>query len=129
MTTGSSYYDSLRASGENLASREKQASRRARLYRLEDNGASDLAHRRRAAKDSIATHREMIARIEARQAGNSHLPPHPQDLADRLITGHRDAIRKLAKTRAEVGPAVNIIAPMTRRVAREDRRRDRRNGR
>ncbi|GAC1501502.1 MAG: hypothetical protein NVS2B15_23990 [Pseudarthrobacter sp.] len=99
------------------------------MHRLEDNGASDLAHRRRAAKDSIATHREMISRIEARQAGQSNLPPHPQELADRPITGHHDAIRKLEKTKAEIGPAVNILAPMTRRVAREDRRRDRRNGR
>lgn len=127
-STGSPYYDGLRASGENLADRVKQASRRARLYGLEDDGASDLAQRKRSAKDSIANRRYLIQRIEERQAGLTSLPPRPQDEADRFIAAHLEAIKKLEDAKPEIGPAVNILAPMTRRVAREDRRRSRRKG-
>jgi hypothetical protein len=80
-------------------------------------------------KDSIASRKELIAQIEKRQAGETSLPPRPQEEADRFIAGHQEAIRKLEAKKPDVGPAVNIIAPMTRRVAREDRRRDRKAGR
>ncbi|QOD06018.1 hypothetical protein [Pseudarthrobacter sp. BIM B-2242] len=125
-STGSPYYDNLRASGENLADRVKQASRRARLYDLEDDGASDLAQRKRSAKDSIATRRYLIKRIEDRQAGRANLPPRPQEEADNFIAAHLEAIKRLEEAKPEIGPAVNVLAPMTRRVAREDRRRSRR---
>lgn len=113
---------------EPLAERFPQAAVRARLYRLEDDGAADLAHRKRAAKDSIATRRELIRRIQDRQAGLTGHEPMPREQADRFIAGHLEAIRKLEEAKPEIGPAVNIIAPMTRRVAREDRRRTRKSG-
>ncbi|WP_422759186.1 hypothetical protein [Paenarthrobacter sp. C1] len=108
---------------EPLAERFPQAAVRARLYRLEDDGAADLAHRKRASKDSIATRRELIQRIQA--AGLTKHEPMPQEQADRFIAGHLEAIKKLEEAKPEIGPGVNIIAPMTRRVAREDRRRTR----
>jgi small-conductance mechanosensitive channel len=111
--------------GEQLAERYPQAAVRARLYRLEDDGASDLARRKRSIKESIATRRDTITRIEERQAGKTNLPPRPQEQADQFIAAHREAIRKLEERLADVAPAANIIAPMTRRVAREDRRRAR----
>lgn len=113
------------AAGENLAERFPQAAVRARLYRLEDDGAADLAHRKRDTKDRIATRRMLITKIEERQAGESRFPPLPQEDADRFIAVHREAISRLEVQKADVGPAVNIVAPMTRRVAREDRRRGR----
>lgn len=117
------YFGIRIAAGERLAERFPQAAVRARLYRLEDDGAADLAHRKRATKDRIATRRMLIEKIEQRQAGESRFPPLPQEDADRFIAAHREAIRRLEEQKADVGPAVNIIAPMTRRVAREDRRR------
>lgn len=123
---GSEDYFGIRIEpGEQLAERFPQAAVRARLYRLEDDGASDLARRKRSVKDSIASRKDAIARIEARQAGETNLPPRPQEEADRFIAGHQEAIRKLETKKPDVGPAVNIIAPMARRVAREDRRRAR----
>jgi hypothetical protein len=119
------YYGIRIAAGENLAERFPQAAVRARLYRLEDGGAADLAHRKRDTKDRIATRRMLIEKIEQRQAGESRFPPLPQEDADRFIAAHREVIRKLEEQKAGVRPAVNIIAPMTRRVAREDRRRAR----
>lgn len=119
------YYGIRIAAGENLAERFPQAAVRARLYRLEDDGAADLAHRKRDTKDRIATRRMLIEKIEQRQAGESRFPPLPQEDADRFIAAHREVIRKLEEQKAGVRPAVNIIAPMTRRVAREDRRRAR----
>lgn len=125
-STGSAYYDQLRASGKNLADTVKQASRRARLYALEDNGASDLAHRKRALRESIAARRAIIYRIEQRQAGALDLPPLPRETAERYLAAHRKAITGLKEKLASVSPSVPVIAPMTRRVAREDRRRTRR---
>jgi hypothetical protein len=122
------YYGIRIAAGENLAERFPQAAVRARLYRLEDDGAADLAHRKRDTKDRIATRRMLIEKIEQRQAGESRFPPLPQEDADRFIAAHREVIRKLEEQKAGVRPAVNIIAPMTRRVAREDRRRARKAG-
>lgn len=119
------YFGIRIAAGENLAERFPQAAVRARLYRLEDDGAADLAHRKRDTKDRIATRRMLIEKIEQRQAGESRFPPLPQEDADRFIAAHLEVIRKLEEQKADVRPAVNIIAPMTRRVAREDRRRAR----
>jgi hypothetical protein len=119
------YFGIRIAPGEQLAERFPQAAVRARLYRLEDDGAADLAHRKRDTKDRIATRRMLIAKIEERQAGKSRFPPLPKEDADRFIAAHREVIRRLEEQKAEAGPAVNIIAPMTRRVAREDRRRTR----
>lgn len=107
----------------NLADTVKQASRRARIYGLEDDGASDLARRKRSLKESIASRKMIIFRIEQRQAGATGLPPRPRDEAERFITAHRDAIRDLKEKLAATGPAIAILTPMTRRVAREDRRR------
>ncbi|HEX9088233.1 MAG TPA: hypothetical protein VF867_11960 [Arthrobacter sp.] len=109
----------------NLADTVKQASRRARIYRLEDDGASDLARRKRSLKESIASRKMIIFRIEQRQAGATGLPPRPGDEAERFIAAHSEAIRDLKEQLAAAGPATAILAPMARRVAREDRRRDR----
>lgn len=112
-------------SGENLASRFPQAAVRARMYRLEDGGASDLAHRKRSLKESIASRKLSIAQIQNRQAGKTGLPPRPQGEADGLIARHRAAIRELKEKLTDIGTSTPVIAPMTRRVAREDRRRER----
>lgn len=119
------YYGIRIAAGENLAGRFPQAAVRARLYRLEDDGASDLAHRKRSLRESIASRKMVIFRIEQRQAGATDLLPRPQEEADRFIAGHREAIRELKEKLAALGTAAPVIAPMTRRVAREDRRRAR----
>ncbi|ACL42238.1 hypothetical protein Achl_4287 (plasmid) [Pseudarthrobacter chlorophenolicus A6] len=121
---GSEDYFGIRiAPGEQLAERFPQVAVRARLYRLEDDGASDLARRKRSVKDSIASRKDIIARIRKRQAGKTNLPPRPQEEADRTIAAHQEAIRRLEAKKPDVAPAVNIVAPVARRVAREDRRR------
>jgi hypothetical protein len=128
MTNGTgpeSYFGIRIEPGENLADRFPQAAVRARMYKLEDNGASDLAHRKRSLRESIATRRAIIYRIEQRQAGATDLPPRPHEEAERFLAAHREAIRNLKEKLAYLAPAVPVIAPMTRRVAREDRRRAR----
>ncbi|MET4143884.1 hypothetical protein [Arthrobacter sp. UYCo732] len=119
------YYGIRIAAGENLVDRFPQVAVRARLYRLEDDGASDLARRKRAAKDSAANSRMAIAAIEKRQAGNGKYPPMDQEKADRMIAGHRKRIAEHEQGLKPAGPDVNVVAPVARRVAREDRRRAR----
>ena len=109
-----------------LADRIKQVSRRARVYELEDDGASDLARRKRALRESIAHRKLMIAGIEKRQAGESRLPPYEASFAERAKAAHRNAVRDLREKLAVLSPAKPGIAPVARRVAREDRRRARR---
>jgi small-conductance mechanosensitive channel len=125
MTEPTDYYGIRIAPGENLAARFPQAAVRARMYRLEDDGASDLARRKRSLRESIAARRAIILQIEQRQAGAGKLPPRPQGEAERFIAGHREGIRELKAKLAALAPATPVIAPMTRRVAREDRRRAR----
>ncbi|MBG0738777.1 hypothetical protein IV500_05005 [Paeniglutamicibacter antarcticus] len=113
---------------ENLADWFPQVAVRARMYRLEDDGASDLARRKRAAKDRgpgvIERHEQAIAAIGKRQRGESALDPVAADIARGRIDAHRKAIRRHEAGLDEV-PTVNLIAPVARRVAREDRRRSR----
>lgn len=120
-----SYIERLREVRGSLAALVPQAAHRARVYALEDNGASDLAHRKRALRESIAARRTFIFQIEQRQAGAGKLPPLPAETAERYLAGHREGIRELKEKLAVLAPAVPLIAPMTRRVAREDRRRAR----
>lgn len=123
------YYGIRIAPGEDLSVRFPQVAVRARLYRLEDDGASDLAHRKRAAKDRgpnvVERHKKAIAAIEKRQRGESALEPVAPEIAEIRIESHREAIRRFEAGLDEV-PAVNILAPVARRVAREDRKRRRR---
>lgn len=124
MTEPTDYYGIRIAPGENLAERFPQVAVRARMYRLEDDGASDLARRKRHAKgrDVIAQHENAIAAIEKRQAGDTFLTPHPPEIAAKRIAAHRAAIRRQEAGLNDI-PAVNVVAPVARRVAREDRRR------
>lgn len=126
--TPKSYMERLRGLRGSLATVVPQAAHRARVYDLEDNGAADLAHRKRALRESIASSRAMIFRIEQRQAGADVHPPLPPETAERLLAGHRKAIAERKEKLATIAPAAPLIAPMTRRVAREDRRRARKHG-
>jgi len=126
--TPTDYYGIRIAPGEQLARRFPQVAVRARLYRLEDDGASDLARRKRAAKDRgpdvVERHERAIAAIEKRQRGESALEPVDPKIAEIRIESHRKAIRRHKAGLDEI-PAVNVVAPVARRVAREDRRRAR----
>lgn len=126
---GPDYHYGVRiAPGENLSTRFPQVAVRARMYKLEDDGASDLARRKRAAKDrgpNVVERREQaIAAIEKRQRGESALDPVASELAARRIEAHRKAIRR-HQAGLDAVPTVNVVAPVARRVAREDRRRER----
>ena len=116
------------ASGENLAERFPQVAVRARLYRLADDGASDRARRRRAAKDSAANSRYAIEAILKRQAGESRFPPLDPETAARMIDAHRKRIEEYESGSRPTGPTPRVIAPVARRVAREDRRRRKASG-
>lgn len=110
----------------NLAVNTPQVAHRARAYKLEDNGASDMAHRKRDLKNSIANSRRTIAGIRDRQNGLSVFPPLDQSSAGFLIAKHHEHIRVCEEKITELRPGSPLIAPVTRRVAREDRRRSRR---
>ncbi|HEX9225175.1 MAG TPA: hypothetical protein VF885_00795, partial [Arthrobacter sp.] len=92
------YFGIRVAPGENLADRFPQVAVRARMYRLEDDGASDLARRKRAVKDRgrniVERHEQAITAIEKRQRGESALDPVAPWLAERRIESHRKAIRR-----------------------------------
>lgn len=114
---------------DNLAATIKQASRRARAYRLADDGASDLARRKRALRESVANRKLAIKDLQGRQAGEEGMSPLDPDMADRILTAHQEAIVELKLRLQDAAPTAGIIAPMTRRVAREDRRRARKEAR
>lgn len=110
----------------NLAAETPQVSHRARAYKLEDDGASGMAHRKRDLKNSIANSRRSIAAIRDRQNGLSVFPALDQERAGYLITKHNEHIRACEEKIAQLRPGSPLIAPVTRRVAREDKRRSRR---
>lgn len=110
-----------------LAAPYPQVSTRARLYKLQDDGAARAAQRRRDARnrhgtDPVAEHRADIERILARQAGTTKLAPLSEASACGSL-GCTNAIRRHQSAFDATAPAVNLIAPVARRVAREDRRR------
>lgn len=108
-----------------LSVRIPQVAHRARAYKLEDNGASDQAQRKRWAKGSIRTSKYFVSQIRLRQEGRSSNPPYPPEVAERLIQGHLDHIEEVRQKIRDSRPTAPLIAPVSRRVAREDRRRRR----
>lgn len=100
-----------------------QVSRRARVYKLEDNGASDAARRRRQHKEGIATAKMMIRDIIRRQLGQTGLPPMDPDIAKERMERWLARIDMLKAKLQDERPAPRTVAPVARRVAREDRRR------
>lgn len=111
--------------GSDLSKEIPQVANRARAYELEDDGASDLSRRKRCARRSITGYQHGIARIRDRQNGLSVLPPMDAKDAGRLIDNYTARIAELREQIAETGPATPLVAPVARRVAREDRRRRR----
>ena len=103
-----------------------QVAHRARAYGLEDNGASDQAHRKRQAKGTIRASKYFISQIRLRQEGRTSSTPYPPEVAERLIQGHLDHISEARQSIRDSRPTTPLIAPVARRVAREDRRRRRR---
>lgn len=124
MTESTDYYGIRIAPGENLAGRFPQVAVRARMYRLEDDGASDLARSKRRTKgvDLIGQHERAIAAIQNRRYGSTSRDPYPAATAAKRIEAHRASIRRLEAGMDDT-PTVNVVAPVARRVAREDRRR------
>lgn len=110
---------------DDLSASMPQVSHRARAYKLEDNGASDAAHLRRQHKEGIGTARNMIREINKRQAGQSGRPPLDPDDAEEALRRWQERIDMLKQKLQDERPAARIIAPVARRVAREDRRRRR----
>lgn len=114
-----------RIDGPDLSRDTPRADRRARLYKLEDDGASEAAERKRRARNAIASAERAIERIHDRQNHLHPLPPMDQYEAGALITRYNGVIRTNREVIDEAGVTSSLIAPMTRRVAREDRRRRR----
>lgn len=113
----------------NLARTMPQAAHRARAYNLEDNGASDLAHKRRnfknrsskSVQEQIEAERSLIERYKKRLSNPNDVCPSAT--IERWIAASEKRIRSLESGREELRPDATLIAPMTRRVAREDRKR------
>lgn len=110
---------------DDLSRSMPQVSHRARAYKLEDNGASDAAHLRRRHKEGIGAARTMIRDLNRRQAGQSGWPPLDPDDAEEALRRWQERIDMLKQKLQDERPSVRIIAPVARRVAREDRRRRR----
>lgn len=105
-----------------LASQFAQVSTRARVYKLEDDGASELARRKRTIKNRRRHAREVLAALAERQEGRSRFPPLDDERAAVLRQRWEAVIEEVPET-VDGG---SLIAPVRRRVAREDRRRRRR---
>lgn len=111
----------------NLAKEIPQAHRRAHAYELKDDGGIKWSRDRRARKNNRRNLKLAIAEMERRLAG-----PEQKTVNGRTIAYDKDeirvrlerlhaALRELDET-SDLGTP-RVIAPMTRRVAREDRRR------
>lgn len=105
-----------------LASQHPQVSTRARVYALQDDGASDRAQSRRSLKNSIASNRAAIARCQASLDGTRPTRLTPTQLTA-AIASCEIRIARFQHELDEMAPPV--IAPVGRRVKREDRRRNR----
>lgn len=120
----------------NLVKEIKRIDFRARAYKLADDGASDQARKRRFAKDakssgrdpsSIQYHQKAIEAIRRAQEN----PPVSEAIRanyELWINRHQQEIRQLESLDSPeliVKPTVRVVAPIARRVRREDRRRAR----
>lgn len=124
----------MRKDERNLIKEIKRIDFRARAYKLADDGASAQAQKRRFAKDakangrdpsSIKYHQDTIASL--RRAQNKPTATERfLEISEAWISRHEQEIRRLESIdRPEliIKPTVRVVAPIARRVRREDRRR------
>ncbi len=115
--------------GPNLAKEVSQAHTRAILYKLKDDGGIKWSRDKRSRKDRRRSLKLEIAEMEKRLNG-----PEERVLFGRTIRYDkvqiqqrierlRTQLQELNETSDQGAP--RVIAPMPRRVAREDRRRSR----
>lgn len=118
----------------NLVKEIKRIDFRARAYKLSDDGASDQALKRRYAKEARAAGRdpssveyhkkaiESAQKVQSRPDTSDRL----RELSETWIANHEKEIRRLESLDTPeviTKPAVRVVAPIARRVRREDRRR------
>lgn len=118
----------------NLVKEIKRIDFRARAYKLSDDGASDQARKRRFAKEakangrdasSVEYHKKAIAAIRRAQE-NPNVSEAIRKNYELWISRHEQEIRQLESLDTPelvTKPAVRVVAPIARRVRREDRRR------
>jgi hypothetical protein len=118
----------------NLVKEIKRIDFRARAYKLSDDGASDQARKRRFAKDaksngrdpsSIEYHKKAIAALRKVQ-DKPETVERFREVSEVWIARHEQEIRQLESLDSPeliVKPTVRVVAPIARRVRREDRRR------
>lgn len=126
----------MKETERNLVKEIKRIDFRARAYKLSDDGASDQARKRRFAKDaksngqdpsSVGYHNsaiEAIRRIQSKPQTSERF----REVSEVWIARHEQAIRQLESLdnpELIVKPTVRVVAPVARRVRREDRRRTR----
>lgn len=122
---------------KNLAKDIPQVSKRALAYKLSDDGAIALAHRRRWKKNAGKKTIEEQIVIEKRWIAhltkilNSEHTDHAHSVSlKKMILSHEKRIRQLESGVEEVlRPDASIVPPITRRVKREDRKREKRSRR
>lgn len=120
----------------NLVKEIKRIDFRARAYKLSDDGASEQARKRRFAKEakssgrdpsSVEYHKKAIAALRRIQA-NPETVERFREVSEGWIARHEQEIRQLESVDTPelvVKPTVRVVAPIARRVRREDRRRTR----
>lgn len=126
----------MRKDERNLIKEIKRIDYRARAYKLADDGASEQAQKRRIAKDaksngrdpsSIKYHQDAIASL--RRAQNKPTATERfLEISETWISRHEQEIRQLESIdhpELVIKPTVRVVAPIARRVRREDRRRTR----
>lgn len=118
----------------NLVKEIKRIDFRARAYKLADDGASDQARKRRFAKEaksngrdpsSVEYHKKAIAALRKIQEKPETVERF-REVSEIWIARHEQEIRQLESLEEPelvVKPTVRVVAPIVRRVRREDRRR------
>lgn len=118
----------------NLIKEIKRIDFRARAYKLSDGGASDQARKRRFAKEakssgrdpsSVEYHKKAIDALR-RVQDKPETVERFREVSEVWIARHEQEIRRLESLDAPelvTKPAVRVVAPIARRVRREDRRR------
>lgn len=103
--------------------RVPQVSSRARVYKLSDDGASDLALTKRYHRDNRANLKALAEHLEQQLESGKFSHRSTREQVQARLENVKRSIERSKESPDSFGPTPTIVAPITRRVRREDKKR------
>lgn len=100
-----------------------QVSTRARVYKLSDDGASDLALTKRHHRNNRGNLKALAEHLEQQLESGVFSYRSTREQVQARLENVKRSLEHSKESPDSYGPTPTIVAPITRRVSREDRRR------